>query len=135
MKDDDNNKNRNSKLSFLSFCNVFHSNVLENGNGGAISALGNSYVGIELSTFSGNSAFNGGAIYNMGYTDVNNTHFHGNSAIIGGGALYSGASSNTKLRQSDFVKNKAGYYGEVSWRNDKAEALVFAVAISFLTLT
>ena len=59
------------------------SNVLRIGNGGAISALGNSYVGVEFSTFEGNSAFNGGAIYNMGYTNVNNTHFYDNKAIIG----------------------------------------------------
>ena len=75
----------NPFIWFLTFFYVAFpfSNVLRIGNGGAISALGNSYVGVEFSTFEGNSAFNGGAIYNMGYTNVNNTHFYDNKAIIG----------------------------------------------------
>ena len=75
----------NPSFGFLHFTMLLldFSNVLRIGNGGAISALGNSYVGVEFSTFEGNSAFNGGAIYNMGYTNVNNTHFYDNKAIIG----------------------------------------------------
>ena len=62
-------------------------------NGGAVSVLGNTKVtkidhtGSAVTSFSGNSATFGGAVYASGEVEINGASFNNNSATLGGGVF------------------------------------------------
>ena len=68
------------------------------GNGGAILTKNNSgndsFINITDSTFSSNTAQDGGAIYNTVKTVIADTNFYGNEASGKGGAIYNAASGD-----------------------------------------
>ena len=61
---------------------------------------------IDSSTFTGNSAENGGAIYSIGIREINNSTFTGNSAVNGGGAVFSEGGTQA-VSNSTFWNNPA----------------------------
>jgi len=82
-------------------------NTTTDNGGGVINWTGGGTVTINLSTFSGNSAAYGGALYNYGGTmTVTNSTFTGNFAGAFGGALQSW--TNTTLTQVTIAGNSAG---------------------------
>lgn len=87
---------------------VFRNNSAPIGYGGAIAAMGGA-VTVTGSTFVGNTALQGGAIYANGSLDLTNSTVTGNTATLGGtganggGGLYT--TGTTRLRHVTLVGN------------------------------
>lgn len=80
--------------------------------GGALFIWSNSSIIIENSSFVGNSAFNGGAIYSYGSPQITNAIFENNFATLNGGAVnIDGSPLMAQFTNVDFLNNKAGLYG------------------------
>jgi predicted outer membrane repeat protein len=92
-------------LSVLS--STFSGNATATGQGGAIGNFGTTAT-IEASTFSGNSAMQGGAIYSTATLSVVNSTFSANTGTSGGGAIYSVAGDAT-IWFSTFAGNTAPF--------------------------
>ncbi len=85
---------------------IVRNNTTTDNGGGVINWLGGGTVDINLSTFSGNSAAYGGALFNYGGAmTVTNSTFTGNSGSVFGGALQSW--TNTTLTQVTIAGNSA----------------------------
>jgi predicted outer membrane repeat protein len=101
------------------------------GNGGAI-AVADSTILVSATTFSGNSAQNGGAIRVAGDTGgralVVNTTFSGNTASSQGGAISAISSQELDLLADTFANNSAaaGEGPSVSCENVRAVNCIFA---------
>ncbi|MCQ2380078.1 MAG: right-handed parallel beta-helix repeat-containing protein [Victivallaceae bacterium] len=79
----------------------------------ALSVYGGATATIDASTFSGNTAFDGGAIYNTaGTVNVTGSTFTGNSAPDSGGAIYN-ISGTAYVTGSEFSGNTAGTGGAI----------------------
>jgi hypothetical protein len=93
-----------------------------NGFGGAImfGGTGNPRGALNISntTFSGNTASDGGAIF-VGYEDatISNSAFTGNTATGGGGAINASTSSGVTLNNSTLSGNSAGGGGGIYLNN------------------
>ena len=74
--------------------------------GGAIYNASGGKVEVTNSTFSENSAFRGGAIYNVGRLVVFNSTFSGNMATAGG-AIYNDSAGTVTVTNSTFSRNVA----------------------------
>jgi len=110
-------------LSFNNAGTLTVSNSTFTGNsadqGGAIYTTG--ITTINNSTFTGNSAGEGGGIQNIGTLTVNDSTFTGNSAVIGGGIRNFNDSTLT-VRNSTFSSNFANNGGGIL--NDGAQLTV-----------
>jgi hypothetical protein len=82
---------------------------------GAIYNAPNSTANITGSTFSGNSALWGGAIYNYGFLGIINSTFSGNTATQEGGAIYNSIELN--ILNSTFSGNAAPLGGAGIWND------------------
>jgi hypothetical protein len=79
------------------------------GDGGAIYIFYGSLI-LSSSTFTGNGASRGGAIFNAGELEVDNTLFEANQSR-GGGALATGTNHSTVIRNSTLRENYAHGHG------------------------
>jgi hypothetical protein len=86
------------------------------GGGGILNANSDAYDSFTLNvndtTFSGNSAAQGGGLFNGGYVNVTNSTFSGNTAVAGGpvptgGGIYNGATSTPAIIDSTISGNSA----------------------------
>ncbi|MBZ0283743.1 MAG: PQQ-binding-like beta-propeller repeat protein [Anaerolineae bacterium] len=84
---------------------VFTSNTNPSGSGGALFIPGGTKVSIEGSTFSDNSAYNGGAIYNGGFVTISSSTFSNNQADSSGGAVFNAV--HMTISNSTFSSNSA----------------------------
>jgi hypothetical protein len=97
---------------FLGINMKFERNWNKAGNGGAIRAAAGSRVSLYYSDFINNRAPDGGAIYNLGSTQIEESHFQHNDATNGsGGAVFSGQNSQLEVADTKFDSNMAIYYG------------------------
>jgi len=71
-------------------CTFDSNNNPGNFPGGAITNTGNGNLTVNSSTFSNNSGYQGGAIYNAAVLIANNSTFSGNAAQVEGGAIFNG---------------------------------------------
>jgi hypothetical protein len=105
----------NSNVLYVGF-STFSGNSAPSGQGGAIGNFG-SLATIEASTFSDNSAMQGGAIYNAALLNIVNSTFSGNAGTSGGGAIYA-AGGDATISFSTFAGNTgtfgAGIYADGS---------------------
>ena len=93
---------------------IGNTSPVSNGAGGAISNDGGSAVLTinEGVNFSGNSATNGGAVYNAKTATITGASFEGNEASYGGGLFSSGTTTITGVNGVDtFKNNNATVYG------------------------
>jgi predicted outer membrane repeat protein len=86
---------------------TFADNSVPAGQGGAIGHFG-TIATIEGSTFSGNSASQGGAIYSTALLNVVNSTFSANAGTSGGGAIYA-ATGDATISFSTFADNTAPF--------------------------
>ncbi|MEP7292028.1 MAG: hypothetical protein ABI835_09600, partial [Chloroflexota bacterium] len=92
---------------------LFNGNsVLSPGGGGAIFNANTFSANVNRSTFSSNSAADGGALYNAGTLTLTNTTLYSNSVSSEGGGLYNAGGSST-LTNSTLVTNFAGLGGGI----------------------
>lgn len=97
---------------------VFPANTVDNQYGGAILNNPNGTLTVTGSTFSGNVAFNGGAIGNLNQLTITNSTFSGNSSGDTGGAIYNNSDIADQhnvltITNSTFSANSANYGGGV----------------------
>ena len=93
----------------------FEYNYAENGNGGAILNAGNLTLSSEGSYFDflSNSALLGGAIYNAGTVELQNTEFRYNYSDGGkGGAIYNAQNAKMTISNSEFYGNSVNQSSE-----------------------
>ena len=101
----------NSKVTILS--SIFNNNkVLSNNSGGALCATSDVSMNIVDSSFTGNSAYNGGAISNIGIMNIVHSDFTNNTATsvgayYGGGAIFNGDGGRMDVVGSTFTGNIA----------------------------
>ncbi|MET0230684.1 MAG: choice-of-anchor Q domain-containing protein [Rhodanobacteraceae bacterium] len=86
---------------------TFAGNAVPAGQGGAIGNFGTQAT-VEASTFSGNSALQGGAIYSNATLAVVNSTFSANTGTGGGGAIYTVA-GDANISFSTFAGNTAPF--------------------------
>jgi hypothetical protein len=80
-----------------------------NGDGGAIFSLGGSTLTLTDCTLSSNTAYDGGALYNMGTTTVSGCTLSSNTASDTGGAIYNWPNFGVlTVNNSVFSSNTAG---------------------------
>eukprot|EP00978_Attheya_sp_CCMP212_P049565 scaffold682943_cov59-Attheya_sp.AAC.1 len=97
---------------FLAYNTKFERNWNKAGNGGAIRAAAGSKVSLYYSDFVNNRAPDGGAMYNLGTTEIEGSNFQHNDATNGnGGAVFSGQNSKLDVAASSFDSNMAIFYG------------------------
>jgi predicted outer membrane repeat protein len=90
---------------------IFTDNTAPSGAGGGIENVALGSVAVSGSTFSGNSAIDGGAIYNEAATlTVSGSTFSGNSASYGG-AINNGGGRILTVKDTSFTVNTATNYG------------------------
>ena len=100
--------------------NTFNYNTATNGYGGAICNYGCA-MNVTGSTFKGNTATSGGAIYNTGTLNVKGSTFKGNTATdsggYGGGAIFN--YDTCTVNGSTFTTNTAdNSYGGAIFNSD-----------------
>jgi hypothetical protein len=96
--------------------------------GGAIYNAGS--LEINNSTVAHNTASNGGAIYNLGKTDVTNTTLSDNAATIGGAILTNGNASKVVVVHATIASNTAEQGGSAIAVQARATALLRATLVA-----
>lgn len=90
---------------------VFNNNNASGGEGGAIQSYTES-LSVVRSTFTGNSARIGGAIYKLGSAvGLSEAHFNGNTSSQDGGAIAARGGATTFVTASQFASNHADLDG------------------------
>ncbi|QEG34847.1 choice-of-anchor Q domain-containing protein [Bythopirellula goksoeyrii] len=105
---------------------VFHNNRATQGGAIRVDNSSRRIPGINLTVHDSlfvdnhadvNSKSQGGAIYFVpwdGELSINTSSFHENSAVLHGGAIYSGTFTSVSIEQSSFENNQADYGGGIS---------------------
>jgi len=102
-------------------------NNISIGNGGAVAGAPDSFIRIQTSTFKGNEALNGGAVFSDGNIEIEGSRFWNNRAVQLGGAIWVGSVSSAKITDSVVGGNHAGEGGPAVFSNATlpVEHLVF----------
>ena len=100
-----------SNVGTLKFSEAsFYDTVFKNNHGTYGGALHDAHL-VENCTFINNSAYNGGAIYDA--KSVNGSDFINNSAETNGGAINSIKRQDSRISNSNFIANTAGFGGAI----------------------
>ncbi len=103
---------RNSGVLTVTDSTISDNSSISSRHGGGINNTTGSTLVVVRSTFSGNSASEGGAIQNRGSATITNSTFSGNSASNSGGGL-DNISGTSVVTNSTFTSNSAGSGGGI----------------------
>lgn len=121
--------------------NVTFEDNMAGGSGGAFrgapfSTLGSYYLEVKNSTFTGNSAEDGGAIHTRTLTSIiENSSFTQNTAIRDGGAVYVGGNATAYLNNLTLSGNLADDGGGIAISNGSGNVTIAGGTISGNTAT
>jgi hypothetical protein len=88
-----------------------------NGNGGGLANVGSGHLNLIDTTVSGNSAFNGGGIYNIDLLTIVGSTVENNTASNGGGGIFNGDGGLITISVSAVINNTAVVDGGGIWND------------------
>ena len=97
--------------------------------GGAVRCHPSSTTTIDGCTFTANQSSHGGAVYNAGLLDAEDTLFEGNSSSFGGGALDNNGTQT--VRRCTFGSNVADFAGGAMWNHVNSSATVIDCTFAY----